>query len=177
MTRKADHPPGRSEPADPEPFVRLLRRHGVDFVVIGGIAEQVMGGARPTYDVDLCYKRDRQSLERLAAALRELRPTLRGAPPDLPFVIDAQSLALGANYTFVTEHGPLDLLGIVDPLGNFDDIDPRAEVYSYEGSPLRVIALEDLIRVKEHIKRDKDRESLAQLYAIRRRRKQAAAGG
>ncbi len=70
-----------------------LQRHGVEFLVIGGQAAVLHGSPLPTYDVDLRYRRTPQNLERLAEALRELHPTLRGAPPDLPFRLDAQSLS------------------------------------------------------------------------------------
>ena len=43
----------------------------------------------------------------------------------------------------------------------------RAETYQLEGITVHTIALEDLIRVKEHIDREKDRESLRQLWALR----------
>ncbi len=53
--------------------------------------------------------RTKQNLRRLAAA-REIKPTLRNAPKDLPFIIDEQTLALGSNFTFDTRFGDLDLL-------------------------------------------------------------------
>src|SRR5438093_1145316 len=84
--------------------------HGVEFLVIDGQAEVLFGSPRITYDVDPCYRRTRDNLERLAAATKELKPTLRNAPPDLPFALDARSLALGENFTFHTIHGSLDLL-------------------------------------------------------------------
>jgi hypothetical protein len=106
-------------------------------------------------------------LERLAAALREIKPTLRGAPPDLPVVLDAVSLALGSNYTFNTSMGPLDLLGWLDPLGSYESLFPTSETYTVGDLSIRTIGLDDLIRIKEHIGRPKDRESLLQLLAIR----------
>jgi hypothetical protein len=42
------------------------------------------------------------NLARLAAALVELKPTLRGAPADLPLILDAQALAFESNYTLQT---------------------------------------------------------------------------
>jgi hypothetical protein len=83
----------------------------VEFIVLGGQAAALLGSPVPTFDVDLCYRRTPDNLCRLAEALTELHPTLRGAPPDLPFRLDAESLALGANFTFNTDLGPLDLLG------------------------------------------------------------------
>jgi predicted nucleotidyltransferase len=40
------------------------------------------------------------------------------------------------------------------------------------GRPTQVIGLDDLIRIKRHINRPKDRESLLQLEAIKRLREQ-----
>ncbi|MFN0133196.1 MAG: hypothetical protein ACKVW3_11815 [Phycisphaerales bacterium] len=153
----------------------ILRRHGVEFVVIGGQAETIFGSPRVTYDVDLCYRRNEQNLRRLAAALKEIGVTLRGAPADLPFRLDEQSLALGSNFTFSTPLGDLDLLGWVEPIGDYDAIIPRAERHRFAGDEFLTISLDDLIRVKEHIRRAKDRESLLQLNAIRELRRRGEA--
>jgi predicted nucleotidyltransferase len=158
------------EKSDLNRIVELFQRHDVEFLVIGGQAETLFGSARVTFDVDLCYRRDAENLERLARALKELKPTLRGAPPDLPFQIDARSLALGANFTFDTNFGPLDLLGYVEPIGNYEALIAHAESYPIGSYTVRTISLDDLIRVKEHIRRTKDRDSLLQLQAIKRLR-------
>lgn len=156
-----------------ERFCALLAEHGVEFIVVGGQAEALMGSARVTYDVDLCYRRQSDNLERLAAALSTLTLTLRGAPPDLKFRIDAQALALGQNYTFeVDGEFPLDLLGYLEPIGTYDALLPNTEVVSLGGHPVRVIGLNDLIRIKRYLGRPKDRESLLQLEGIRRLREQ-----
>jgi predicted nucleotidyltransferase len=155
-----------------ERIVEVFISHGVEFLVIGGQAETLYGSARVTYDTDLCYRRTAENLERLANALAELKPQLRGAPPDLPFRLDAKSLALGCNFTFLTEVGALDILGYVEPLGGYDDIITRTEPADLGRFSLRVIALDDLIRVKEHIQRPKDRDSLMHLLAIRRVREE-----
>jgi predicted nucleotidyltransferase len=151
-----------------EHAVDLLTRHGVEFIIIGGQAEVLMGGGRTTFDVDVCYRRTADNLGRLAAALQELNPSLRGAPRDLPFRIDAQSLALGSNFTFETRFGGFDLLADVEPIGGYDQLIKSAEEYEYGPWRVKVIALEDLIRIKQHINRPKDRDSLYQLLAVQR---------
>jgi predicted nucleotidyltransferase len=162
---------GRYEPSPLERFCAALAQHGVEFIVVGGQAEALMGSARVTYDVDLCYRRTPENLERLAAALGTLNLTLRGAPPELKFRLDAQALALGQNYTFqVDGEYPLDLLGYLEPVGVYEDLLPQAETVEIGGRPTRVIGLDDLIRIKRHINRPKDRESLLQLEAIKRLR-------
>src|SRR5262245_61033331 len=97
-------------------IVELFTKLGVEFITIGGQAEALLGSARVTFDTDLCYRRTHENLLRLAKALEQLQPTLRGAPPDLPFKLDARTLELGNNFTFNTSSGELDLLGYVEPI-------------------------------------------------------------
>lgn len=151
-------------------YVEALTLAGVEFLIIGGQAEQLLGSARVTYDVDICYRRTRENLQRLAHALSSLKPTLRGAPPDLPFRLDAQSLALGSNFTFDTIHGPLDLLGYMEPIGGYDESAVNAVEMQLGPWTVKVLSLDDLIRIKEHIQRPKDRDSLMHLLAIRKLR-------
>jgi predicted nucleotidyltransferase len=102
-----------------------------------------------------------------------LRLTLRGAPPDLKFRLDAKALALGQNYTFeVDGEDALDFLGYLEPIGTYDDLLPGTETVEIGGRPTRVIGLDDLMRIKRHINRPKDRDSLLQLEAIKRVREQ-----
>src|SRR5262249_34816341 len=147
-----------------------LQRHGVEFIVIGGQAAALFGSPVPTFDVDLCFRRTPDNLRRLAAALRELHPTLRGAPPDLPFRLDAESLALGANFTFNTDLGPLDLLGWVEPFGPYENLLPHVEAIPVGAGTLQTIGLDDLIAIKRHIGRPKDKVALVQLEALKRLR-------
>src|SRR5207247_10275348 len=103
--------------------------------------------------------------------------TLRGAPPELKFRVDAQALALGQNYTFeVDGQYPLDFLGYLEPIGTYEDLLPHAETLDIAGRPTRVIGLDDLIRIKRYLGRPKDRESLLQLEAIKRLREREGFG-
>jgi hypothetical protein len=136
---------------DVEAFARLFSRHGVEYLVIGGQAEVLMGGARVTFDTDFCYRRTKENLERLAGALRELNPTFRGAPTDLPVILDAPALALGNNYTLSTSLGSLDLLGLVEPLGGYEELFPRSEIYPVGDMTVRTIGLDYLILVNYNV--------------------------
>jgi len=57
----------------------------VRFVVIGGIAASLQGSTTITNDFDICYARDQDNFERLAAALTELEATLRGTREPVAF--------------------------------------------------------------------------------------------
>jgi hypothetical protein len=139
-------PPHLAEAFRPRTLLETLVAHGVDFVLIGGLAGVVHGSSYPTHDVDIAYARDDENLERLAAALRELSATLRGAPADVTFVLDAETLGAGAPLTFSTPHGPLDVLADPDGAPSYAALkrDSGAPV-AVEGTPVRVASLDHLI--------------------------------
>ncbi len=153
-----------------EQIIELLNAHGVEFVVIGGQAETLHGSPRVTFDIDLCYGRSAGNLERLAAALSRINPSLRGAPPDLPFRLDAESLRSGVNFTLRTDAGDLDLIGHVEPIGGYEEVLQCAETIRLDASEIKILSLDALIRIKEHIQRPRDHESLMRLQAIRKMR-------
>jgi hypothetical protein len=74
----------------------------VKFIVIGGVAGNLHGSARVTYDLDLVYSRDRENIQRIAGLLRPFAPYLRGAPPGLPFSFDEKTIHNGLNFTLTT---------------------------------------------------------------------------
>ena len=57
---------------DPEAILRTLIEHEVDFVLIGGVAATLHGSNLRTGDVDVCPRRGRDNLVRLASALNDL---------------------------------------------------------------------------------------------------------
>jgi hypothetical protein len=140
--------------------------HGVDFVMIGGLAAIAVGSSYSTFDLDVAYARDRPNLERLAEALRELGATLRGAPPGVPFQLDADTLEAGLNFTFETMGGNLDVFG--EPAGapSYEELKRRATVESIEGVEIRVAAIDHLIAMKEAAGREKDRLLASELRTL-----------
>jgi hypothetical protein len=147
-------------PADFEPrrILETLVRHGVDFVLVGGLAGNARGSAYITQDVDIAYSRAAENLVRLAEALRELGATLRDAPPDPPFQLDAGALRQGAHFTFATRFGSLDLLDRPDGSPPYDELRAGAgEPLDVAGVPVPIATLEQLIRMKEATGRIKDR--------------------
>ena len=151
----------------PGAILETLVRHEVDFVLIGGIATVIRGSARPSFDVDIAYGRDRGNLERLVHALEDLDAKLRGAPADLPVLLDAETLEQGSHFTFETRFGSLDLLH--DPVG----APPYAELVrgagpseEVEGQATRVASIDHLIAMKEASARPHDKVVAHELRLI-----------
>ncbi len=141
---------------DPVPLIEALSDAGVDFVLIGGLAGIAHGSAYPTYDVDVMYARDEENLERLATVLRDLGATLRGAPPDLPFQLDARALEEGGNFTFETRGGPLDILAYPAGAPPFAELKEASAEIELGGRLVRVASLDHMIAMKDAAGRPKD---------------------
>jgi len=145
---------------------KLLGRFGVECVIVGGVAAALHGAAIPTTDIDVCYARDQKNLERLATALQSVHARLRNAPEGLPFILDAETLKRGLNFTFVTDIGNLDLLGEVRGVGTYEHVVPGSSVVELFGYQFKVIAVGKLIDAKRAAGRPKDLIAIPELEAI-----------
>jgi len=152
---------------DPVAALQVLIAHGVDFVVIGGIAARIWGSPTVTRDLDVCYARAPANFERLAAALQEVHAKLRGVKDEVPFRLDARTLAAGDSFTFKSDVGDLDCLGTPTGTGGYDDLKAGAELVDVDGLKVWVTSLADLIEMKRAAGRNKDRVELEVLGALR----------
>src|SRR5471030_2767108 len=98
-------------PYRPDKLLEVLERHGVDYVVIGGLAAELRGSPYATRDVDVTPARTKANFTKLAAALRELDAKLRVPGLDEPIEVplDQNSFEQGTTWTYVTKHGYLDV--------------------------------------------------------------------
>ena len=146
--------------------LRLLGEHKVDCVIVGGIAALIHGSLLLTNDVDVCYARDLENLKRLAGALQSVHARLRNAPEGLPFILDAETLKRGLNFTFTTDVGDIDLLGEVRGVGHYDEVlagSITVELFDYL---FAVIDIGKLVIAKRAAGRQKDLIALPELEAI-----------
>ncbi len=151
----------------PEAVIRLLGRHEVKYVLIGGLAAITHGAPLVTQDIDVCYSLDARNLERLAAALGEAHATLRGVDTPLPFKPDARTLARGDSFTLTTDIGWLDILATPTGTTGYEDLARTAETYDLFGYRVLVASVDDLIRMKRAAGRPKDLLAVEELGALR----------
>ena len=104
----------------------------------------------------------------LTAALAPLHPRLRGAPEELPFIWDAQTLRSGLNFTLKTDAGDIDVLGDVTGIGDYDAVVRLAGEQEVAGLRLDVLSLDGLERAKRAAGRVKDLLDLEEISEIRR---------
>lgn len=156
-----------TERFDPVEMLRILGRHKVEFVLIGGLAAAAHGSPSVTQDAAICYSRPPENLRRLASALVEMKARLRGAPEDLPFQLDAESIARGDRFTFETHLGSFGILATPAGTKGYEDLAKGAIVVEIEDLSVKVASIDDLIRVKKASARPKDLAEAEILGALR----------
>lgn len=166
--------PGPRPPLRTEEILATLDRHGVDYVLMSGLAAVAHGSAIPTTDFDLVPDSDRDNLGRLAGALRELGAQLR--VPDLAcpldVALDDRSFDAFSTAAFRTPHGDVDVVLRPDapgPSGHFTFAELNARALEREafGVTIRVAALDDIMASKAAAGRPQDLAALPHLSALR----------
>ena len=146
-------------------LIRLLRRHEVDFILIGGFSLALHGHPRGTDDIDIVPDPAPANLRRLWTALGELRAKPRDLDDlrveELP-PFDLDSLVAGGSWFLQTDLGKLDILQTLDgvPLAEQPwhllreqarTVDAGEEAFSF-----LVVSRDDLIMLKRATGRDQD---------------------
>jgi hypothetical protein len=162
------------KPLELDRLLEILDRHGVDFVIVGGIAGNAHGSALATFDLDIAYARDEANLRRVAAALREVQVTLRGAPADLSFQLDEQTLFNGANFTFDSELGSFDILGAIEGIRDYESLRADAVLVTIGGVVVRIASIDHLISMKRKANRPKDRVAVEEYIVLAGEQKKLA---
>lgn len=147
-------------------LLEALNEHGVDFIVIGGVAVGAHGYVRGTEDLDLVPDPDSKNLARLTEALKRLEsilPTVGDRPfdPDT----DAGVIRRGGNVTAMTKFGGLDVVQRARGVPSFTQLNEDAVDSDLLGVPVRVCSLTRLREMKEAQDREQDRADLANLPA------------
>jgi hypothetical protein len=157
---------------DPEKLIRTLRKHRVEFVLIGALAARLYGFPRLTADADITPEESPKNLEKLAAALRELNSKIYTdtIPEGLVFDCSASMLSRAKMWNLTTSAGRLDLAFEPSGTKGYADLAEHADQFEAFGVKFLVASMDDIIRSKESAGRPKDREDVAILRAMKARR-------
>lgn len=150
----------REIPLDAAAILRALRDQRVEYVLIGGLAVQTHGHPRTTQDVDLIPEPSARNVERLGAALRELRArAVGGTEPE------AIEIPVSGVLELDTDAGGVDVH--LDPPGAapYPQLRARALVVRVFETPVAVVGRDDLISMKRASDRPLDRSDVLALTA------------
>jgi hypothetical protein len=149
----------------PARILACLREHGVEFVVIGGLAAIAHGSRRMTRDIDVVVRPEDENLRRLEAALAALDAVAligdgreRAIEP-----ADLATIALGTTLHTNSPAGRLDIVGAPAGGAPFEALWRRGEFVSVDGVGVRIAGLDDLIAMKRAAGRPLDLQDIADL--------------
>lgn len=150
-------------------ILNALLEHRVECIIIGGVALMLHGSTRMTTDIDILYKRSRENIRRLVAAVAPFGPKLRLArdaePIDFPF--DEHTIWNGANFTLWTLDFDIDLLASTEDLPSYEAVLPDSEVIeTNNGRIFRILSLDLLLRIKKRLNRLKDQLAIPEIEAL-----------
>jgi hypothetical protein len=143
-----------------EDILAVLNRHRVDYIVIGAFAAIAQGAPlEATHDVDVTPRREAENLRRLSAALTELDARIRvdDLNEGLVFTHDPTSLSGMTMLNLTCAAGDFDI--VFAPAGapsGYDDLVGNSVVVRVGEIDVTAASIEDVLRSKEEVGREKD---------------------
>jgi hypothetical protein len=157
----------------PRKILEVLHKHEVKCVVLGGIAGTLHGANLPTSDVDICPSLHTSDLDKLAAALKELDAVMltHEEPGGIKVEWTGRSIRKWlVDFRFLnlmTRYGQLDLIHRPAGTEGYRDLARSAETTDLgSGLEVQVAALQDVIRSKQAVGRQRDLEHLPTLRKL-----------
>jgi hypothetical protein len=157
---------------DPERILRTLAKRGVRYILVGATAARLQGFPRLTADADISPASDPDNLQRLSAALRELRARVftESVPEGLAFSCDAETISGSNLWKLVTDAGRLDLIFKPSGTQGYADLARSAVTYDVFGVEVRAASLKDILRSKLTSNRPQDQQDVIVLKEMLKRR-------
>jgi len=152
-------------------IIKILKDHGIDFVLIGGLAAVVYGSSQVTQDIDICIEFTPDNLKKLRKCFRGYNPVHRMTTKHLSFLEFPEDVTTLKNVYLETDLGVIDILSHVTAVGTYQDLLKSAEEIDLFGYTCHVISIQDLIKSKKEMARFKDKIVAQELLLILKEKK------
>jgi hypothetical protein len=160
-------------PLELRELFRVLAEHGVDYLVIGGVAAQVHGRRRTTKDLDVTPAPEQENFERLTAALSVLDAHPAELGPSAPTPTAEQLRLASIAPPLRTHHGELHIINDAPGATAYAGMRARALTIDFDGIALNIVGVDDLIRMKHASGRPSDIEDIEALTMVAREDRRA----
>ncbi|MBO1322815.1 hypothetical protein [Acanthopleuribacter pedis] len=147
-------------------ILKVLTKHEVDFIVVGGVCGVFHGAPITTFDLDILRATDEANAPKLLGALDELEG--RSRLHQKVVKPNHGHLKARGHLLLNTRFGHLDILATIGKGHDYDDLIQQAKTGSLQSISFRLLDLETLIKTKEEVGRPKDLAVLPVLRATLR---------
>lgn len=141
-----------------------LNAHNARFLVVGGYAVIFHTEPRYTKDMDIWVDRDRRNATRVYRALMEFGAPLEGITID-DLATPGMIVQIGV------EPVRIDIMTSTGD-GDFNNCYQRADQTTFDGIPVRILSIDDLIRSKSSADRPQDRIDIKSLEEAKKDKSQ-----
>jgi predicted nucleotidyltransferase len=147
-------------------FLQKLYDNNVKYMLVGGVATTFHGYIRTTQDLDLWVQENPENKDKLIKTLEDV---------NVPGAENYRNVKMIAGWSDVTIGDQGFVADFMDSLkgfssNDFDKCYSRAKDGLFEGVPIKVLHINDLIYEKKISGRDKDKDDVLNLERIRKER-------
>jgi len=157
---------------DYQQFFYVIDKEGIDYLVVGGLAVNLHGIPRMTYDIDLMILLVAENIMKLIKILQGWKYYPR-APVKAEELADENKRALWIRdknmtaFTFINDNEPLGEIDlIIDSPIPYEPLRKKAVLFDIGGVSVPVISIPDLITVKLQSGRSQDLADVEHLKTI-----------
>ncbi len=157
---------------NPNELLKILLDNDFEFVIIGGVAALIHGSSQVTRDLDICIRMTPDEIVKLRECLKSLHPKHRMTPQKLSFINNpADNLSRIKNLYIQTDAGIIDILSEVAAIGEYAAVEKNAITVKLFQKDCKVMSINDLIKSKQALGRDKDLFVVKELKVIQEKQK------
>lgn len=134
---------------DYKEFIELLKKHNVEYLLVGAYALAAHGYVRYTHDIDFLISNSKENANKMVAVLQEFGFSSLGIK-DTDFMSDDLIVQLG--------YPPLriDIITSISGIENFEQVKKNQNIVQIDGLDIPIISKSDLIKNKRSTGRTKD---------------------
>jgi len=144
---------------DPTALLKGLNEAGIEFILVGGLAEVAQGVPVTTFDVDIVHRQTDKNVKNLLRFLKSIDAYQRRSD-DKVIEPNEKHLKGKGHVLLTTRFGPLDVLAAIEQGRGFDALLADTVAIKFQGHTIHVLSLETIVALKRGSKDPKDRYRL-----------------
>lgn len=156
-----------------ENILREFQKQKVKYVLVGGIAYNLLGGMRATYDLDLLVELTDTNLKKVVSILKKKGYRVKQPVDPMDFAVRGKREDWIKNkhlkaFNFYKNNTLEEVDLIIDSPVSYQQAKKNATLIKVENLRLPVISIDDLIKMKRKAGRDMDKIDINNLQKIKK---------